>query len=172
MQPILIIPLLYIFMFPNFVHAEDNNVNTINFSQFTMDLPPKWDGAEQIGFISDNPEEYALTLGRKDEEGDRFEAQVTIYLLPNKPKASAEKAAQTLAEAQGDATEPIQEDNFWVFEGEPRTNTIKGRGITMVNADAEDLLIIIAQDPLNLGAKGIISSLKATTPRAKKLLGR
>lgn len=143
-----------------------------HFSQFSADLPPDWSGDEQIGFISDNPAEYALTLGIKDGAKENFAAQVSIYLLPNKPKASSEEAARTLTKAQGEPTEPIKAGNFWVFEGEPRSNTIKGRGITMVNADPETLLIIIAQDPHSLGAQKIIDSLQGRTPLAKHMLGR
>lgn len=149
--------------------AEDASER--EFSQFFVKLPQGWDGDEQSGFISDNPGEYALTLGKKDEAGDSFIAQVTIYLLPNKPGATAEAAAKTLTEAQEDATEPVKEGVFWVFNGEPRSRAVKGVAKTMVNADKEQLLIIIAQDPLGQGADQLISSLRGKTPEAKKMLG-
>lgn len=140
------------------------------FSQFSVILPAGWDGDEQSGFISDNPEEYLLTLGRTRD--DNFVAQVSIFLLPNKPGASAEKAARQLAEAQGDASEPAKKDNFWIFTGEPRTKAMKGIATTMVNATPEHLLIIIAQDPENLGSQELLQSLRGQTPLATSLLGR
>lgn len=141
------------------------------YSHFSLLLPPGWAGDEQTGFVSDNPEEYALTLGIKDEGGDHFLAQISIYLLPNKPGADSETAAKTLAEAQGDATPPVEVGNFWQFEGEPRSRTIKGKGITRVKATPENLLIIIAQDPQNLGAEQILASLKGESDKAKQMLG-
>lgn len=143
-----------------------------SFSQFIVTLPPGWDGDEQSGFVSDDSEEYALTLGKKDAEGDSFVAQVTIYLLPNKPGADAKSAAEKLTEAQGDATKPVKEGNFWVFSGEPRSRAVKGMAKTLVNADKDDLLIIIAQDPQHQGAEQILASLKGNTPKAKKMLGQ
>lgn len=142
------------------------------FGQFAVSLPPGWDGEEQRGFVSDDNMEYVLTLGRKDEAGDNFLAQVTIFLLPNKPGADAHGAARTLAESQGNASEPEQMGNFWQFTGEPRSRTVKGMGTTMVNADPDYLLIIIAQDSQNLGADEIITSLRGLTPEARRLLGR
>lgn len=142
------------------------------FSQFSVELPPGWDGDEQTGFISDNPEEYLLTLGRKDEKGDSFIAQVSIYLLPNKPGATPEAAARRLAEAQGDASEPVKNGNFWQFTGEPRSRTIRGMATTMVNTVQERMLIIIAQDSQGLGAARIVDSLAGMTPQAREMLGR
>lgn len=142
------------------------------FGQFAVDLPPGWDGDEQTGFISDNPEEYMLILGRKDADMDKFTAQISIYLLPNKPGKNAEQSAQILAESQGEATEPAQRGNFWQFEGEPRGNVLKGRALTMVNANKERLLIIIAQDPERGEAAEIVASLRGSTPKARELLGR
>lgn len=151
--------------------APANEAETREFSQFSVQLPAGWDGDEQTGFISDNPEEYQLTLGKKDEEGERFLAQVSIFLLPNKPGANARDAASTLAEAQGESTEPVKEGNFWTFTGEPRSRTVKGMAKTLVSTTPENLLIIIAQDPLQLGSDTILKSLKGMTPRAKTLLG-
>lgn len=159
--------LLLLCLFPLHAHAGE-----AQFSQFSMLLPEGWDGEEQTGFISDNPEEYTLTLGKKDAAGDKFLAQLTIYLLPNKPGTNAETAAKTLAEAQVDTTPPRQNGNFWQFTGEPRTRTIRGMATTMVNATPENLLIIIAQDPEQLGSEQILSTLKGETDRARKLLGR
>jgi len=142
------------------------------FTHFAVDLPPEWDGDEQTGFISDSSDEYVLTLGRKDGKGDKFLAQVSIYLLPNKPGATAEAAARTLAEAQGYASEPVKSGNFWQFTGEPRSRTIRGMATTMVNTTPERMLIIIAHDPQNLGAARIVESLSGVTPQAREMLGR
>lgn len=142
------------------------------FSQFSLSLPPNWDGDEQVGFISDNPAEYLLTLGHKDEAGDNFIAQVSIYLLPNTQGVDAQKAAQTLAEAQGESSEPTQAGKLWRFTGEPRARTVKGRATTWVNTDPKLMLIIIAQDPQNLGADEIVKSLKGNSPEVIRLLGR
>lgn len=142
------------------------------FTHFSARLPAGWDGEEQSGFISGDPGEYLLVLGRKDEEGERFLAQVSVYLLPNKPGADPQKAAETLAEAQGGASEPVLEGGMWVFTGEPRTNVIKGAAKTMVNTDKDRMLIIIAQDPENLGGAEILRGLAGRTPEARALLGR
>lgn len=152
--------------------AQAQESRTVQFSRFSVELPAGWDGDEQTGFISDNPEEYSLTLGHKDQSGDNFISQVTIYLLPNKPGVNAREAAKKLTEAQGDSTEPVQDGIFWSFRGEPRSRTIKGMATTFVNADPDTLLIIIAQDPENMGAEALIDSLRGLTPKAKQLLGR
>lgn len=163
---------LFLILLAPAVMAENSGIRHMDFARFGADLPPEWDGDEQTGFISDNPEEYALTLGRKDEKGDNFIAQISIYLLPNKPGATAEAAARTLAEAQGDTSEPVRNGSFWQFTGEPRSRTIKGMATTMVNTTPERMLIIIAQDPQNLGAAEIVKSLTGLTPEARELLGR
>lgn len=152
--------------------AAAGETRHMEFGQFAVELPPGWEGDEQTGFISDNPEEYMLILGRKDAEGDKFIAQISIYLLPNKPGATPEQAARTLADAQGEPTEPVLRGNLWQFEGEPRSNVIKARAVTMVNANKERMLIIIVQDPEKLGAEKIVENMKAVTPKAKELLGR
>lgn len=164
------IPLLLLILISMPAWGGENR--TVTFSEFSAELPEEWDGDEQTGFVSDNPAEYSLTLGRKDESGDNFAAQITIYLLPNKPGVSAREAAMRLTESQGDATEPKQQGNFWVFTGEPRSRTVKGQATTMVNATPDDLLIIIAQDTRNMGAADIIESLRGLTPRARAILGR
>lgn len=142
------------------------------FRHFSAILPAGWDGAEQTAFISNDPLEYQLTLGKKDESGDNFAAQVSIFLLPNRPGADSETAARILAESQADASAPGRAGEFWIFDGEPRTRAITGRGRTMVRTIPERMLIIIAQDPLNLGADGIIASLRGETDEAAQLLGK
>lgn len=165
-------PIFLLFLFsPPVAYAQEAN-SFRDFTHFTVLLPPGWEGEEQKGFISDDPGEYLLVLGRKDEEGEKFLAQISIYLLPNKPGATPEKAAQTLAEAQGDASVPVKEGNMWSFTGEPRTNVIKGAAKTLVNTDKDRMLIIIAQDPENLGSEAILHSLTGKSGEAKSLLGK
>lgn len=143
-----------------------------DFAQFGLILPDQWDGDEQTGFVSNNPDEYQLTLGRKDESGDSFLARVSIFILPNKNGVDSREAARRLAEAQGGSSEPGQEGKLWIFTGEPRSQALKGIATTMVNATPEKMLIIIAQDPQNLGSDRILESLHGLTPQAKELLGR
>ncbi len=140
--------------------GAENTPEMREFSQFAMLLPSGWDGDEQTGFISDDPGEYQITLGRKDDNGDNFLAQVSIFLLPNKPGINSRQAVEKLREAQGDATEAREEDGF------------KGRARTMVRATPENLLIIMAQDPQNLGSDEIMRSLHGISPTARQLLGR
>lgn len=142
------------------------------FARFSVELPAGWGGDEQTGFVSDDPDEYQLTFTRPDEAGDEILGQVSIYMLPNKPGTNARETAARLAEAQGGSSEPKEENGMWVFRGEPRTRAMRGEAITMVNANPQRLLIIIAQDPKNLGSRQIIDSLRAKTPEARELLGR
>lgn len=162
--------LIFHFSAQAFASGQDGEIRS--FSQFSASLPPDWDGEEQKGFISGDPDEYLLVLGKKDDSGDRFMAQISIYLLPNRPGASPEEAARRLAEAQADASSPVPDGNMWSFTGEPRTNVIKGVARTMVNTNADKMLIIIAQDPAGLGSDKILSSLAGVSPEAKALLGR
>lgn len=142
------------------------------FSEFSLVMPAGWDGEEQKGFVSDNPDEYLLTLGKKDEKEDHFEAQVSIFLLPNRQGASARDAATTLADAQGESSEPVLENGLYVFSGEPRSNVVKGIAKTFVNTTPEKMLIIIAQDPKQLGSAQILESLRGLTDSSRQLLGR
>lgn len=143
-----------------------------SFKHFSLYMPEGWDGDEQTGFVGDDPNTYLLTLGKKDEEEDAFIAQVSVFLLPNKPGVDAETAARRMAEDQADAGEPVKEGNFWVFSGEPRSRAMKGMAKTLVNASPEWLLIIIAQDPFDEGAGKVIASLRGETDEAIKMLGR
>ena len=113
-----------------------------------------------------------LVLGKQDREQERFLAQVSIYLLPNTPKATAEDFARKMTELQGDASEPRKEGLFWTFTGVPRNQTVKGRAVTMVNTTPERILIIISQDPERIGADKVVAGLSGVTPEAKALLGR
>ncbi len=142
------------------------------FSKFSVDLPQGWTGEEQTAFSVGRDDEYMLVLGKRDEAGEKFLAQVSIFLLPNLPKDSAENFAKKMAELQSDASEPRKQGNFWRFAGEPRSQSFKARANNYVTATPERILIIIAQDPHNLGADKIIASLKGLQPDARELLGR
>lgn len=161
---------LCFFLFSQPANAE--NGERAVFKSFSLVLPPGWEGEEQTGFISGDPEEYLLVIGKKDEEGERFLAQASVYLLPNKPGASPESAAKKLAEAQSDASSPVKEGKLWAFTGEPRSNVVKGMAKTLVNASKDKLLIIIVQDPENMGGEAVLASLSGESPEARELLGR
>lgn len=149
-------------------HAQE--MEKRGFRHFTVELPEGWQGEEQSGFVGNDPDTWLLTLAKK--AGDSFIAQVSIYLLPNKPGVTTAEAAARLAEAQGDPTTPAADGNFMIFEGEPRTRAVKGRATTRVCATPAHLLIVIAQDPQRLGSEQIIESLKGETDEAKAMLGR
>lgn len=142
------------------------------FSRFAASLPPGWDGEERTGFSSGAPEEYMLVLGVQDTAGERFLAQVSVFVLPNLKGSSAGDFARQMAELQADATAPRKEGNFQVFSGEPRTQALRGRATTMVSATPERLLIIIVQDPEALGGAEVAASLRGLTPGTRELLGR
>ena len=143
-----------------------------SFSRFAATLPSGWSGEERSGFSSGSPEEYMLVLGVQDAAGERFLAQVSIFMLPNVKKIDAQAFARQMAELQGDASEPRQEGQFQAFTGEPRTQALQGRASTRVAATPERLLIIIVQDPENLGGEQVAASLRGLSPEAKELLGR
>lgn len=143
-----------------------------DFAQFSADLPDGWDGQERTAFSTGNQNEYMLVLGKQDQEQERFLAQISIYLLPNTPKSTAENFARKMTELQGDTSEPSQEGRFWTFSGVPRNQTVKGQAVTRVAATPERILIIIAQDPDQIGADKVVDSLRGVTPEAKGILGR
>lgn len=143
-----------------------------SFSRFAASLPSGWDGEERTGFSSGDREEYMLILGVQDAAGERFLAQVSIFVLPNTRGSNAEDFARQMAELQGDATPPRKEGHFWTFLGEPRTQALRGRATTMVTATPERLLIIIVQDPEELGGAAVAASLRGLTPETRALLGR
>ncbi|WP_297828920.1 protoporphyrinogen oxidase [uncultured Desulfovibrio sp.] len=142
------------------------------FTQFSADLPEGWDGQERTAFSTGSQDEYMLVLGKQDQQQERFLAQISIYLLPNTPKATAEDFARKMTGLQGDASEPRQEGHFWMFSGVPRNQTVKGQAVTRVAATTEWILIIIAQDPNQIGADKIVDSLRGVTPEARAILGR
>ncbi|MBD5417020.1 MAG: protoporphyrinogen oxidase [Desulfovibrio sp.] len=143
-----------------------------SFSRFAATLPPGWDGEERTGFSSGAPEEYMLVLGVQDEAAERFLAQVSVFVLPNRKGSTARDFARGMAELQGDATEPREEGRFWIFEGEPRTQALRGRATTRVAATPERLLILITQDPENLGGAQVTESLRGLDNETRALLGR
>lgn len=142
------------------------------FSKFSADLPEGWTGEEQTAFSVGRDDEYMLVLAKRDQSDEKFLAQVSVFLLPNLPKDSAENFAKKMAELQSDPSAPRKEGNFWRFAGEPRNQSFKARAENYVTATPERILIIIAQDPQNLGAEAIIASLKGLEPDARELLGR
>lgn len=142
------------------------------FSRFSVELPEGWDGEEKTGFVSDNRDEYMLTLGKMDSGGDEILAQISVYLLPNANSVSPEEAAKRLAEAQGDSDEPTLSGKLWTFGGEPRTRIIRGRAVTYANATPEKMLIVIVQDPQKLGADKIFESMRGMDEETRNLLGR
>ena len=162
--------LLFAPTFSNMANAAAGGARA--FSRVELILPEDWDGDEQSGFISDNRDEYCLTVTRKKEDGKSHEAQVSVYILPNVTGQDSEAAAKKLAEAQANSTAPVKEGKFYVFNGEPRANIVRGPAKTLVRAMPEKMLIIIAQDPDLAEAQAIIDSLRGITPDAKALLER
>ena len=77
-----------------------------------------------------------------------------------------------MTELQGDTSEPSQEGRFWTFSGVPRNQTVKGQAVTRVAATPERILIIIAQDPDQIGADKVVDSLRGVTPEPRAILGR
>lgn len=141
------------------------------FSEFAVNLPEGWSGDERKDFLGKKSGEYMLVLGKLDESQEKFLAQISLYLLPNINDENARDFAAKMAEAQGAPSEIGKQGNFWVFTGEPRTQTVSGTATTMVAADKDKMLIIIYQDPENLGAERVIKSLKGMTEETAKLLG-
>ena len=142
-----------------------------NFKEFTVDLPEGWNGEDRTNFLGGKGGEYLLTLGARDEKGERFLAQISIFLLNNKNGEEARKFAIKMAALQDGASEVVREGNFWTFHGEPHTQDITGQAKTRVAADNAHILIIISHDPENLGSEKITRSLKGISERARKLLG-
>lgn len=164
--------IFFLILFPLFAFAENAKFSYKEFAQFSAELPPGWSGDETNGFISDDPLEYMLAFTKKNMAEDAVEAQVTVYLLPNKPKKNAQESAVVLAASQADASAPMPDGKLWTFTGEPRSAAVKGKGQTWVNATPEKLLIIIAQNLENTGADKLVKSLKGLNADAKNLLGR
>jgi hypothetical protein len=159
-----IVALLLLLCPANVVQAEERT-----FSRFSVDLPEGWDGEETTNFLNGNKEGYMLVLGKKDDEGENFLAQVSVFLLPALP-GTAEAIARQMASMQDNASTPQKDENFWTFSGEPRTETFKAMAVTKVAATTENVLVIISQDPHGLGADALVASLRGITPEAKEAL--
>lgn len=152
----------------NLENAREKHV----FSGFSASLPDGWTGFERKGFVSRNPAEYMLVIGKKDAHDEKFLSQISVYMFPNQNSEEAGVFAEKMSRRQGGASEPIFKDGFWVFTGEPRTRAVEGEATFMVNASPEKVLVIIYQDAQNLGAREIVDSLRGENPEAKQLLGR
>lgn len=142
------------------------------FSEVAFDLPSGWDGDERAGFITGNRDEYMVSLGKKDEKGETYLAQLTIYILPNTQSVTSVEAAQKLAKDQDDSTSPVEEKPFWKFSGYPQSNILKGMAVTYVVTNNEWLCIIISQNPDSEEGQKIVASLKGKSERARALLLR
>ena len=142
------------------------------FTEIAVDLPPAWDGDERAAFITGNRDEYMVSLGKKDDKGESYLAQVSVYILPNTQNFSAKESALKLAASQDDTSTPVQDGVFWKFSGYTKSNIIKGLTITRVAASPKWWCIIMTQDPLGKEAEQIVASLRGISERAGILLGK
>ena len=85
---------------------------------------------------------------------------------------SAADIAGQLAQMQDHPGPVTEKDGFQCFTGEPRSKISSGEALTRVRATPDLMLIIVSQDPRNLGAEKVFQSLVPLTPDAKKLLER
>lgn len=143
-----------------------------SFSLFSADLPEGWEGGEQLGFKSGNPDEYRLILGHSAASGEGYDALVCIFILPNEQADDSPTLAGKLSQFQANASIPRPWGNFWSFNGEPRSQLFKAPAVTRVRTIPQKVFIAIIQDPEQLGAEKIFSSLKGLTPDTQKLLGQ
>jgi hypothetical protein len=141
------------------------------FTYFSADLRDGWDGEENVGFTGEKGNEYMLVFKKHDDTGENIKGVVSLFLLPPLPHGPAEIAGK-LASMQEGSTTPHQEGNFWTFSGEPRTQGFKAPAVTWVNATSKHTLVVIVQDPEQLGGKELFASLKGLTPEAEEALGR
>ena len=152
--------------------AVSAQAETRAFTLFSADLPQGWDGEENMGFKSGNPNECMLILGLANAKRDGYDALVSIFVLPNDQKEDSASVANKLAPLQANASTPRPQGHFWTFNGEPRSQTFPAPGVTKVNTTADKVLIAIVQDPQQRGAEAVFASLKGLTPDAGKLLGQ
>ncbi|MDR3357361.1 MAG: protoporphyrinogen oxidase [Desulfovibrio sp.] len=141
------------------------------FTHFSADLPDGWDGEENAGFTKEKGNEYMLVFKRHDDTGENIKGVVSVFLLPPLHDSPAEIAGK-LARMQENSTTPYQSGNFWTFSGEPRTQGFKAPAVTRVNATPRHVLIIIVQDPEQLGGDTIFAGLRSLTPEGREVLGR
>ncbi|WP_374282864.1 protoporphyrinogen oxidase [Desulfovibrio sp.] len=151
--------------------AVSAQAETRAFTLFSADLPQGWDGEENMGFKSGNPNECMLILGLANAKRDGYDALVSIFVLPNDQKEDSASVANKLAPLQANASTPRPQGHFWTFNGEPRSQTFPAPGVTKVSATPDKVLIAIVQDPDQRGAEAVFASLKGLTPEAAKLLG-
>ena len=152
--------------------AVSAQAETRAFTLFSADLPQGWDGEENMGFKSGNPNECMLILGLANAKRDGYDALVSIFVLPNDQKEDSASVANKLAPLQANASTPRPQGHFWTFNGEPRSQTFPAPGVTKVSATPDKVLIAIVQDPDQRGAEAVFGSHKGLTPEAAKLLGQ
>ena len=152
--------------------AVSAQAETRAFTLFSADLPHGWDGEENMGFKSGNPNECMLILGLANAKRDGYDALVSIFVLPNDQKEDSASVANKLAPLQANASTPRAQGHFWTFNGAPRSQTFPAPGVTKVSATPDKVLIAIVQDPDQRGAEAVFASLKGLTPEAAKLLGQ
>ena len=152
--------------------AVSAQAETRAFTLFSADLPQGWDGEENMGFKSGNPNECMLILGLANAKRDGYDALMSIFVLPNDQKEDSASVANKLAPLQANASTPRPQGHFWTFNGEPRSQTFPAPGVTKVSATPDKVLIAIVQDPDQRGAEAVFASLKGLTPEAVKLLGQ
>ena len=111
-----------------------------------------------------------LMIGKKGDTS--FEAALTIFILPNLKGEDAKSLAGQSAQMQNNASAVTEKDGFWSFTGEPRSKISGGEALTRVRATPDLMLIIVSQDPKNLGAEKVFQSLVPITADAKKLFQR
>ena len=152
--------------------AVSAQAETRSFTLFSADLPQGWDGEENMGFKSGNPNECMLILGLANANRDGYDALVSLFVLPNDQKEDSASVANKLAPLQANSSTPRPQGAFWTFNGEPRSQTFPAPGVTKVSATPDKVFIAIIQDPNQRGAEAVFASLKGLTPEAAKLLGQ
>ena len=150
--------------------SAEQPVPATAFERFSAVLPQGWTGEDQSGFSTGRKEEYMLSLGKKGKK--TVEAQLTVFILPNEKKQSAKDIAGELAQFQDHTSAVAEKDGFWSFSGEPRSKISSGEALTRVRATSDLMLIIVSQDPRNLGAEKVFQSLVPLTPDAIRLFER
>ena len=152
--------------------AVSAQAETRSFTLFSADLPQGWDGEENMGFKSGNPNECMLILGLSNAKKDGYDALISIFVLPNDQKDDSAAVANKLAPLQANSSTPRPQGPFWTFNGEVRSQIFPAPGVTKVSATADKVFIAIVQDPDQRGAEAVFASLKGLTPDTAKLLGQ
>lgn len=143
-----------------------------NFTLFSADLPAGWDGEENMGFKSGNPQECMLVLGLSNDAHDGYKALISIFVLPNDQGEDSATIANKLAQFQANPSTPRPQGAFWTFNGQPRSQNFAVPGVTKVNATKDRVFIAIVQDPEQNGAEAVFAGLKGLTPESRQLLGQ